>query len=252
MGWRADSSLGAYIYDTEPMTPGELAQRDEELRWLVDHERRNWKLINGRITGRDKSFPQGPLAMAEGTYGALGAYPPAASIAGPAMSTTEAGIIAAANIAIYTPIPANSQLAPQAWRYFIGGVYTAGATPGTIAFTPRLGNANTSPSLGASAAITQTALTNAFWAIYGDITVRSIGGPGLNSKAQGMAWAKVNTAVGGAFNTALWGTGTTDASFDSTIALGTNGGGLWLGGTDAGATNHATYTMQQIHWMDWN
>jgi hypothetical protein len=244
--------MGGYIFDTQPMTTDELALRDEELTWLCRHERRDWKLINGRITGRGREFPMGPVAMAEGTYGALGAYPPSASIAGPAMSTTEAGILSAANIAIYTPMPPNSILAPQAWRYIACGVYTAGATPGNIVFTLRLGNANTSPSLGASANIAQTALTNAFWYLAGDLTIRSIGAPGANSKANAVTWAKVNSAVGGAYNTALWGTGTTDASFDATIALGTNGGGLWIGGTDNGATNHATYTIQQIHWMDWN
>lgn len=252
MPWRDDSTLGAFIWDTQPMTTDDLALRDEELTWLLQHEKRNWKLINGRITGSDRSFPMGPVAMAEGTYGALGAYPPPASIAGPAMSTTEAGILSAANIAIYTPMPANSILAPQAWRYVYAMTYTVGATPGTIAFTLRLGNANTSPSLGASAAITQTNLTNAFAVVMGDLTIKSVGAPGTNSKANASSWAYVNTAVGGAYNSALWGTGTTDASFDSTIALGTNGGGLWLGGTDAGATNHATYTIQQIHWMDWN
>jgi len=251
MPWRDDSTLGAHVWDTQPMSDDDLAVRDEELTWLLRHEKKNWKLFNGRITGRDRDFPLGPV-NAEGTYGALGAYPPSASIAASALSTTETGLLSAANVAIYTPMPPNSILAPQAWRIVICGVYTAGATPGTVAFTPRIGNANTSPSLGASAAITQTALTNAFWMIKGDITVRSIGGPGTNSKATGVFDAKVNTAVGGAFNTALWGTGTADASFDSTIAIGTNGGGLWIGAVDAGATNHATYTMQQVHWMDWN
>jgi hypothetical protein len=150
------------------------------------------------------------------------------------------------------PMPPNSILAPQAWRFVVGGLYTAGATPGTVIITPRIGNAVTSPSLGASAGVAQTALTSATWVVKGDLTIRSVGGPGLNSKATGLFDVKINSVVNGAYNAAMWSTGTTDCSFDSTIAIGTNGGGLWLGGTDAGATNHATYTMQQVHWMDWN
>lgn len=246
MSWRKDSTLGAYIFDTEPMSADDLRCRDEELVWLMQHERRGWSLINGRIIESGD-----PMATA-GVYGGLGAYPMPAAIAGPAMSTTEAGILSAGNIAIYTPMPAGVVTAPQGWRVHVSGRYTVGATPGTIVFTPRLGNANTSPSLGASAAITQTNLTAAFWALRGEITVNTVGAPGTNSKANGTFWAQVNTAVGGAFNSALWGTGATDASFDSTVPLGTNGGGLWIGGTDAGATNHATYTIQQVHWMSWN
>jgi hypothetical protein len=252
MGWRKDSSMGAYIFDTEPMSPADLACRDEELNWLINEKQRSWRLLNGRLIGSaDDSFPLGPLA-AGGVYGGIAALPIPASIAGPAMSTTEAGILSAGNIAVYTPMLANSITAPQMWEVGVYGTYTVGATPGTIVFTLRLGNANTSPSLGASAAITQTNLTNAFWEVTGRFTVKTVGAPGTNSKANGTWGARVNTAVGGAFNSAEWGTGTTDASFDSTIALGTNGGGLWIGGTDAGATNHATYTIQQLLWGNWN
>lgn len=251
MPWRDDSTAGACIWDTQPMTADDLALRDEELAWLTGHGQ-SWSLLNGRLQKRsatDRSF--GPLAL-QGEFTGNVVVPMPASIAGPAMSTTEAGILAAANIAVYTPMASNVTLAPQAWNVVFAGTYTVGATPGTIVFTPRLGNANTSPSLGASAAITQTNLTNAFWRVKGEITVKTLGAPGLNSKANGQFWASVNTAVSGAYNSALWGTGTADASFDSTIALGANGGGLWLGGTDAGATNHSTLTIQQIHWASWN
>lgn len=247
MPWRQDSTFGPFIYDTQPMTTDDLALRDEELTWLIQHGRRDWSLINGRIVRSGD-----PMATA-GVYGGLNAYPPSVGIAGPAMSTTEAGILSAANIAVYTPMPPNSLTSPQAWRILVNGRYTVGATPGTIVFTLRLGNTNGAPSLGASAAITQTNLTAAFWRLTGEITINLIGAAGgSNSKANGTFWAGVNTAVGGAFNSAMWGTGATDASFDASAQLGATGGGLWIGGTDAGATNHATYTIQQIHWMSFN
>lgn len=246
MGWRSDTTLGALVFEEDLLTEDQVAVRDEELAYLMQKQRGYWSLINGRIAASGH-----PMATA-GVYAGLAAYPMPIAIAGPAMSTTEAGIISAGNIAIYTPMPASVVTSPQMWEARISGTYTVGATPGTIAFTPRLGNANTSPSLGASAAITQTNLTNAFWRFSTEITIASIGAPGANSKANATSWAQVNTAVGGAFNSAVWGTGTTDVSFDATIALGTNGGGLWLGGTDAGATNHATYTVRSVRWSSWN
>jgi hypothetical protein len=35
MGWRFDSTAGATVYDTEPMTSDDLALRDEELAWMI-------------------------------------------------------------------------------------------------------------------------------------------------------------------------------------------------------------------------
>jgi hypothetical protein len=248
MSWRNDSTAGGFIWDTQPLTDAELQCRDEEIQWLIKHEKRNWKLLNGRIIGSGA-----PTAMAEGTYGALGAYPLPGAIAMAALTTTESAFIPAANIATYTPIPANATLAPQAWRFAIAGRYTVTTVPGSLITSFRLGNANTSPLLGTSAAVAQTAsLTNAFALWKGDMTIYSVGAPGTNSKATGIFQAFCNTAVGGAFNSALWGTGATAVSFDSTIALGPNGGGLWMGLSDSGATNHATYTLDQVHWMDWN
>jgi len=244
--WRYDSSAGATIWDTEPMSKEDLACRDEELAWLIREQRRGWRLINGRIAGSGA-----PTAMAEGTYGSLDAYPLPASEAALTLSATEQGLIPAAHIPIYTPLPINGILSPQAYRYVLSGIGTTVATSGTLTMTPRIGNANTSPSLGASAAQTWTAsLTNSQFHIVGDITVRSIGLPGANSTAIGTFRAVVNSTVGGAVTSWLWGTGTTAVSFDSTIAAGANGGGFWLGVTFS--ANFPTMTLQQTHVMDWN
>jgi hypothetical protein len=263
----------------ESWTPDRIADRDDRLAWMMRH-RLPWSLHNGQLIpkgGRevsyllDEAMKQGrgewksrtraleamgvPMA-AEGTYGALGAYPLEATIAGSALSATEAGLISAANQALYMPIPARGILAPQAWRFVIASRYTVTTAPGSLITSFRLGNANTSPLLGTSASVALTAsLTNAFVLYKGDITVQSVGPPGTNSKAIGIFDVKVNTAVGGAFNSALWGTASgTAVSFDSTVVpnASANGGQLWVGVSDTGATNHATISTDQIHWMDWN
>jgi hypothetical protein len=246
MAWRMDSTAGASIWDTEPMSRDELALRDEELDWLIRNQKRGWKLINGRLAASGA-----PTAMAEGTYGALAAYPLPTSEAALTLSATEQGLIPAAHIPIYTPLPINGVLAPQAYRVVLSGVFTSVATSGTLTMTPRLGNANTSPSLGASAAQTLTAsLTNGQFYIMGDITIRSVGLPGANSTAIGTFHALANSTVGGATTSWLWGTGATAISFDTTIAAAANGGGIWFGVTFS--ANFPTMTLQQIHLMDWN
>jgi hypothetical protein len=227
------------------MSKDDLKVRDEELAWLIKHERKGWRLINGRIRGSDA-----PMA-AEGTYGALAAYPLPVSETALTLSATEQGLIPAAHIPVYTPLPINGILAPQAYRFVLAGVFTSVATSGTLTLTPRIGNANTSPSLGASAAQTLTAsLTNGQFHIVGDVTIRSIGLPGANSTAIATCRAVANSAVGGAVTSWLWGTGATAVSFDSTIAAGANGGGLWFGVTFS--ANFPTMTLQQVHMMDWN
>jgi hypothetical protein len=245
------SEVGQFAWDTEPLTQELVKVRDEEIEWLIRHERRDWKLVNGRIANCWQ-----PVAMAEGTYGGVGAYPQPGSIAmAAALSTTESAGILTANQSIYVPILGNATLAPQAWRFAIAGRYTVTTTPGSMITSFRLGNANTSPLLGTSGSVAFTAsLTSAFILWKGDITIQSVGVPGANSKALGMFTVMVNTAVGGAYNSALWGTGSgTAVSFDSTLqSPGANGGALWLGLSDTGATNHATVTIDQVHWMDWN
>ena len=255
--WHCDSTWHPDVSQTRPLTPAEVAQRDEEIDYLKRYfQHHAWTLNNGRIIEQQKRWKTtlrslaGPT-MAEGTYGALAAYPLPASESGLTLSATEQGLIPSAHIPIYTPIPINGVMSPQAYRVILAGIFTSVATSGTLTMTPRLGNANTSPSLGASAAQTLTAsLTNGQFYIMGDITVRSIGLPGANSTAIGTFHALANSAVGGATTSWLWGTGTTAVSFDTTIAAGGNGGGLWVGVTFS--ANFPTFTLQQIHMMDWN
>jgi hypothetical protein len=257
-----------------PITLSKLAERDEELAWLM-RNRRRWRLVDGHLlSGKREAIAEDlrelmmigrtkwksglrDLAMAgipvasEGTYGGLGAYPLPGSLAGVALTASEALLIPAANLPIYLPIPQNGVLAPQAYRVVITGSYTVGATPGSMVTTMRFGNATTSPSLGISAGVALTNLTNAFWYLMGDLTIQSVGPPGTNSKVIAQWGIDINTAVGGAVNRASWGI-TAAASVDTTITAGTNGGCLTMNVNDQSATNHATLTVAQVHFMDWD
>jgi hypothetical protein len=259
----------------ESLTPNLVEDRNERLGWMM-RNRLPWSLIDGQLIpkggkevthlldqamklgrGEWKSRTRALEAMgvpmaAEGTYGALGAYPLEAELAAVNSGTTEAGLLTAANTVLYMPIPARSILAPQAWRFVIAGRVTTTATAANLSWTPRLGNANTSPSLGASLALAKTvSITNSIWIMKGDITVQRVGASGTNSLAIGHFDMKLNSAAAGAYTSWLWGS-TASASFDSTLGPGNaNGGSLWLGMT-ASAAAADPFIAGQVHWMDWN
>jgi hypothetical protein len=269
----------------ESLTPDLAADRDERLGWMMRHGL-PWSVLNGQLIpkggrevehalghdekvagmlreamqlGRPEWKPRmraleaaGVAIGAEGTYGALGAYPLEAELAAVNTAAAEVGLLTAANTALYMPIPARSILAPQAWRFVVAGRVTTTATAANLSWTPRLGNANTSPSLGASAATAKTvSITNAYFAMKGDITVQRVGIAGTNSTAMGHFDMKLNSASGGAYTSWLWGSSAA-ASFDSTLGPGNaNGGSLWLGMT-ASAAAADPFIVGQVHWMDWN
>lgn len=271
--WKRDGS--AFICDD--WTPDKVAERNEQLAWLMQH-RRPWQMVNGQLMPGSHDRAEGLLAdlttemqrqrgewkgrmrdlagvptAAEGTYGALGAYPLAAELAAVTPTTTESGLLSAANAALFMPIPANGLLTPQAYRFVICGRTTTTATAANYTWTPRLGNANTSPSLGASAAIAKTiSITNAIFILKGDMTIQSIGAPGTNSKAIGHFEVKLNSAAGGAYTAWAWGS-TAQATFDASVAPGAsaNGGQVWVGVT-ASAAAADPFTVGQVHFMDWN
>jgi hypothetical protein len=283
--WTRDGG-GLLLTDTGQDT---IADRNERLSWLMRNAR-PFKLLNGHLIGkpsdidaaerdrvkREESIAQAlwevmrlqrgqskqmmrELAMAgvptaaEGTYGALAAYPLQAELASVTPTTTESGLLAAANAAIYAPIPANSVLAPQAYRFMLGGRTTTTATAANYTWTPRLGNANTSPSLGASAALAKTiSITNAIFIWKGDITIQQVGPPGTNAKAMGHFDQKLNSAAAGGAQLWVWGS-VAQASFDSTVApnASANGGQIWFGVT-ASAAAADPFTVGEVHVMDWN
>jgi hypothetical protein len=260
----------------ESWTPDLIEDRNERLGWMM---RNNipWSVLNAQLIPRggrevthllDEAMKlgrgewktrlraleaMGVATAAEGTYAALAAYPLEAELAAVNSGTTENSLLTVANATLYMPIPARSVLAPQAWRFVVSGRVTTTATAANLTWTNRLGNANTSPSLGASAALAKTiSITNAYFIEKGDITVQSVGAAGTNARAMGHFQMFLNSASGGAAIIWVWGS-SAQASFDSTVAPGAsaNGGQVWLGMLASAAAADPLLTSQ-VHWMDWN
>jgi hypothetical protein len=197
--------------------------------------------------------------MAEGTYGAMMAYPNPATVT----TTSISGTVNLWPQTIYTPIPPNGTLAPQAYRLIVAAKITTAATPGNIGFNPTIGATGAwttggtgvagGATLGASGNIALTAsITNAFYYIVGDFTVRSVGLPGANTTAVGMFhYVSTQGTSGGVAGPAAIGTGHnllfggTNASFDNSV-----NSGLSMGAVHTVTT--ITHNIEQIHGCDWN
>jgi hypothetical protein len=239
MSWRQDSTAGAYIWDTQPMSDSDLLCRDEEIRWLMAHERQRWGLINGRL--KKKADP-----TAYGTYCGLSALPPAAVLGNVASLNGEA---AAWTTALFTPWLANTLASPSAWILWASFQATTSTTPANLTINPRVGSVTAGSSstggvaLGADAAITLTASITTNWSVEGHITIQNIGAPGANSHAEGefTCVAKpATTGTGAATVNDLF--GYTQATFDASVASG-----FILGLANTVTT--ITYAMRQIHWI---
>jgi hypothetical protein len=198
-----------------------------------------------------------PYAMPEGIYAALLAYPNVQTV-------TTTSINGTANLwsnLIYTPIAANSILAPQAYRVAVCAKITTSTSPGNIGFNPLLNSVGTwttggtavsgGSTLGATGNVALTAsITNAFYTIIGDLTVRA---GGTTSSVVGMfhAISTQGTSAGLAGPAAV-GTGM-NLMFGGTAAtpdLQTTGSSFQLGAVHTVTT--ITHNIEQIHWMDWN
>jgi hypothetical protein len=242
MGWRMDSSAGAHLWDTEALGAEDILCRDEELDWLKRDQRKSWKLINGRIAR------SGDPTMAEGTYGALVAYPPAQNL------TAITGVSAITLLwspATYTPLPANSVMAPEAYRIAATGVWSSGATAApTTVWTPDISTTATTPGLGASSAMVYViSITNGFWYLIGDVTIRTAGTSGT---AYGMFTLIYTTAAGPSPATST-ATNPSHAIFGNTVVTRdfvTSSQGLSISVTPSNTT--ISHTPTQIHWMSWN
>jgi hypothetical protein len=234
-----DSTAGAAIWDTQPMSSDDLALRDEEIRWLIANDRPRWGLINGRL--KDKADP-----TAYGTYAGINAVPPSATLANVASLSGEAALW---TTSIYTPWLANSLVAPSAWILWAVWQATTSTSPGNVTVNPRIGSIAAGASstggvaLGADAAITLTASITTNWTLEGHLTVRAIGAPGANSTCDGefTCVAKpATTGNGAATINDLF--GFTAGSFDSSVASG------FVCGL-ANTVTTITYAVRQIHWI---
>jgi hypothetical protein len=275
--WRRNKTEGFFA---EAWTPDLQAERDERLGWAM---RKNvpWKLFMGQLVLGRRYRPDvqrllheakligsaewgsrmralrlaGEHMAAEGTYGALGAYPLEAELAAftPTAATEGALLTSAANQALYMPIPARSILGPQAYRFIISGRVTTSATAGNVSFPVRLGFSNAGVSLGTPNPQAKViSITNAMFIVKGDVTVLP-GLPGTNAKAIGHFQSFLNntTTIGGTYLGWAWGS-TAAASFDSTVAPNTsaNGGQIWVGVLESAGAS--PWTVGQVHYMDWN
>ena len=198
-----------------------------------------------------------PMGMPEGTYGGLLAYPPAQTI-------TTTSISGTANLwsnLVYTPIPQNSVLAPQAYRIAVSAKITTSTSPANAGWNPLINSAGTwttggtavsgGNTMGATGNVALTAsITNAFYYMVGDITIRSAG---TTSSIVGMfhiASTQATSAglagpavVGAGFNLLFGGTTVTPD-------VQTTAQSFQLGAIHTVTT--ITHNVEQIHWMDWN
>jgi hypothetical protein len=239
MSWRPDSTSGAAVWDTEPMSPEDLACRDEEIRWLMAHERQSWGLINGRL--KEKCDPE-----FYGTYAGIAAIPPAGTLANVASLSGEASLW---DVPTFSPWLAKSTVAPSAWQIYASFQATTSTSPGNLTLNPRVGSIAVGASstggiaLGADSAIALTASITTDWVVSGRLTIQSIGLPGANSKAAGsfICTAKpATTGTGAATINDIF--GYTIATWDWSIA-----NGFVLGMANTVTT--ITYAPTQIHWI---
>lgn len=247
-----DMQFNGGLPDTTPVAPKAVAMDIDRLKAM---HRMEWAEREARM----RSQPGLLTAMAEGTYGALLAYPNPAVVT----TTTISGTVNLFPELQYTPIPINGILAPQAYRITVLARITTSTSPANIGFDPRIGATGawttggtslaTGVSFGASTNVALTAsITNAFYYIYGDMTVRSVGNPGTNTVAIGMfhyistqatASGLAGPAVVGAGHNLLF--GGSSASWDNSVASGVAFGAVHTVTT-------ITHNVDQIHGMDWN
>jgi hypothetical protein len=198
------------------------------------------------------------LAMAEGTYGALLAYPPGSVIT----TTSISGNVNLYPNLVYAPIMANSMLTPQAYRMMIVAKITTSTSPANLTITPLINSVGTwttggtavsgGQTLGATGAVALTAsITAAFYAIVGDITVRSSGTLSACTAVGMFHYISTQGTSGGLAGPAAIGTGHnllfggTTATFDGQVTES-----LQFGATHTVTT--ITHNIDQLHFMDWN
>lgn len=158
------------------------------------------------------------------TFEAPEAYPPLANLAAVTGVTAETNLWTPAQ---WTPIPANYASAGQQWIIDAFGVLTyPSSTPGTTAFTARIGTSSTPSSntiLGAaSTAAAGTTQTGVQWQLKGLLTIRTVGLPGANSTVifQGHFECPLGLQAAGSSGGVIFGgTATVDLSVAQGLAI---------------------------------
>jgi len=242
--WRTDSTAGACIWDTEPMTQDDIANRNEEIEWLTNHERHNWQLVNGRL--KQSGDPTASL----GYYSGLAANPPVAAQTSTAVTTATPGTTIW-TVGIYTPILGNAVVAGSGYRVAASGTVQTSTSSLTLTLLPSIGSGsvNSAPTnhqdLGVSGAASLGTTLTAGWRLEGDLTIRSAG-------TSGTAWfmgsffysnTTLPAASGASLSLILGGTA---ATVDWTGATASVPGGFQMSGWGAATV---TVVTQQVHWI---
>jgi hypothetical protein len=180
-------------------------------------------------------------------FDALEAQPPLAALTPITGGTSEVNLWTPNQ---WTPFPvgpgANNYLTPgQQWYLNASGICTYPATPGTTAFTARVGTSGTPASntiLGAaSAAVAGTTQAGVLWTLQGILTVRTIGLPGANSTVYFVGefhCPLAHQAAGSAGGVLFGGAATVDLSIANALALSVTP-----------SVTGQSFTPQQISWI---
>lgn len=211
--------------------------REDLIAQLID-ETRTWKQIDRGI-----DIAGDPTALVGG-YAGLEQTPSIKDLATVTGSATEQALFPVANALI----PVTPQ-APKLYRLFASGTSTTAATPGTYTMAARIGNANTSPLLGAvSGNLTPVAsATAAQWRCFAVVFIRQSGTAGT---AVGSFEMNHSGTTGGGGPVSATGNavfGGVSAATDFTLT--TNG--LWVGVTHATSTTN-TWVPQLVVWGSWS
>lgn len=255
MSWRMDKS-GAAVF--EPLSPGDIACRDEEIAYLDDGGK-PWRLINGVLDSLSRDRPWkpwldeiaaagAPTALAGGFAG-VELTPQPMTLPTITMGATE---LALWSTSVNTPIASNPQC-PKAYMLRAWGYATTAATQGSILFNARLGQLVTSPLLGASVTAIQTASqTTTNWNLFGDLLLRTGGGATTGNATAQFEYSQATATTGGgpvlAATNQIIGNGLTITSYESDAALAN---GLWMGGIATTSTTN-TFIPLAVIWASWN
>lgn len=243
MPWRMDSSAGAAIWDTQPMTRDDLALRNEEIEWLSAQGRSQWKLINGRLA------KSGHPTANVGSYSSLGAFPPTQAQTSVAVTTATPGTTLWTST-IWSPLLSNAVTSGSGYHIYASGTVQTSTSGLTLTLLPSIGtgSVNAAPTnhqdLGVSGAAALGTTLTSIWQLSGDLTIRSVGTSGTawfmgvfqygNTAAPVASGASLDLPLGG-----------TQATVDFTGVTASVPGGFQLSGWGAATV---TVVTQAVHW----
>lgn len=248
MSWRMDSTAGAAIWDTQPLTSDDLALRDEEIEWLAQQGRHQWKIINGRLAA------SGHPTANVGSYTSAGAYPPTAAQTSTAVTTATPGT-AIWTSTIYSPILANAVIAGSSYHIQASGTIQSSTSGLTVTTLPVIGSVAvnsatgaTPVTLGVSGSCALGSTLTSIWRLNGDLTIRTVGPSGTAWFMGDIFVGQTAVPVSAGANTLTGILGGTAATVDFTGATSNLPGGFGIGQWGAATV---TVVTDQVVWVSW-